>query len=288
MTQAMNLANFSNYLDSSGQVAPTVLNAPVPVSKGGSGASASTGSGNIVLATSPTLTTPALGTPSAVVLTNATGLPLTTGITGILPIANGGNGTATITGSGSPVFGTSPTLTTPTIISPTINGTPVMNASVLTSGTNVASTSGTFIDFTGIPNWAKRITVIFNSVSTNGTSNLILQIGNGSFISTGYVSSFSNSDAFGIYTSTNSFLVSQYSTSGIANKNFICTLVMPVANNWIFSTIGHVDITGGGANAVPGYGAGRLALSSTLDRIRITTANGTDVFDNGSINIFYE
>lgn len=288
MTQAMNLANFSNFLDSSGQVAPTALNAPVPVSKGGSGASTSTGSGSIVLATSPTLTTPALGTPSAVVLTNATGLSLTTGITGILPIANGGNGTATITGSGNPVFGTSPTLTTPTIASPTINGTPVMNASVLTAATNVASTSGTFIDFTGIPSWAKRITVIFNSVSTNGISNLILRIGNGSFISTGYVSSFANADAFGIYTSTDSFIVNQYITSSVANKNFICTLVMPVANNWIFSTIGHVDITGGGANAVPGYGAGRLALSSTLDRLRITTANGTDVFDNGSINIFYE
>jgi len=102
--------------------------------------------------TSPTLTTPALGTPASGVLTNATGLPLTTGVTGTLPVANGGTGVTTSTGSGANALATSPTLVTPILGTPT-SGT-LTNATGLPISTGVSGLGSGVATFLATPSSA--------------------------------------------------------------------------------------------------------------------------------------
>jgi hypothetical protein len=122
----------------------TGVTGTLPVANGGTGVTTSTGSGNTVLSTSPVLTTPNIGVPSFATLTNATGLPLSTGITGTLPVANGGTGVTTSTGSNNNVLSTSPVLVTPNIGVPSFatltnaTGLPI-STGVSGLGTNVAT-----------------------------------------------------------------------------------------------------------------------------------------------------
>jgi hypothetical protein len=151
-----------------------------------------------------------------------------------------------------------------------------------------SSTSGTSIDFTSIPSWVKKVIVMFSDVSTSGTSAFLVQIGSGSVTTTGYKSgsggaSVSSNTSVGT-NSTTGFIVNSPYAAG--TNSGIMTLALISSNTWVES---HSSYTTGGALTFMFAGGGTSsALSGSLDRIRITTANGTDTFDAGLINIMYE
>jgi hypothetical protein len=152
----------------------------------------------------------------------------------------------------------------------------------LVQGTAVASTSGTSIDFTGIPSWAKKITVMFAGVSTNSTSNIQIQIGSGSFTTSGYSSSSVAANGAIANVSTG-FLQAQAIVA--TNQYSGQSTIFVVSGNLYMATGNFVssNSTNNGMN-----NAGTVTLGGVLDRIRITTVNGTDTFDAGTINIQYE
>ena len=167
---------------------------------------------------------------------------------------------------------------TQTLTNKTIQG------GAVTSGTAVASTSGTAIDFTGIPSWAKRITVMFSGVSTSGSSNYQVQIGSGSVTTSGYACGFSFvSSGAATANATSGFVVANPSSAAVVFSG-ILTIALVSSNTWVSSHVmGETDA----ARAMLGGGTSP-SLGGTLDRVRITTVNGTDTFDAGTINILYE
>jgi hypothetical protein len=177
---------------------------------------------------------------------------------------------------------------TNTLTLPASTGTFVVAGqnSAITAGTAQNSTSGTSIDFTSIPSWVKRVTVMLNGVSTNGSSVIQVQLGDsGGIETTGYVT------MAGLITTTNNTTRGAVYTSGF-----------PTAHGGAAGDIwrGAMVFNSFGSNIWVGTGtvynsadsitmtSGTKTLTDTLDRVRITTVNGTDTFDAGSINILYE
>lgn len=197
-------------------------------------------------------------------------------------------------GSGAIQIGGSDAISISTGLNTTFAGTITATGTVagttgtlypLVSGTAVASTSDTAIDFTGIPSWVKRITVMLNGVSTNGSSAPIVQLGDSGGIETsgyGGVSSELFSSISTVACPTNGFGLQGGMAAGLFLSGSL-VMVLHSSNTWIATGMVHRD----GATNMTVISCIKT-LSATLDRVRITTIGGTDSFDAGTINILYE
>lgn len=228
------------------------------------------------------------------------GIIVSSDATGNLNIQSGGSTVVAVTSTGATVTGTlaatgavsgtTGTFTSTLGVTGAITGSSTVAGSTgilypLTSGTAVASTSGTSIDFTSIPSWVKRITVMFNGVSGSGTSQRQVQLGAGSVVITGYTSSGASwTGGTNGSASTTGILFDGQASAAATIYNAVMTINNFGSNIWVASAIA----TATAGTVQMSYCTGAIALGGTLDRVRITTVNGTDTFDAGSVNILYE
>jgi hypothetical protein len=144
------------------------------------------------------------------------------------------------------------------------------------------------MDFTSIPAWVKRITILFQGVSTTGTSNLQIQLGTGAtptYATSGYIGA--RADIF----NGSSPSVTAYASAFVLGNAFATTYVLH-GSAVIYNISGNLWVESHGISrsdtVMSGTGAGSITLGAALTAIRINTSNGTDTLDAGSVNILYE
>jgi len=164
------------------------------------------------------------------------------------------------------------------------NVTPAKLSQPLTLATS-QNASGTSVDFTGIPSWAKRVTVMLDGVSTSGSAAVLIQVGAGSVLSTGYkTSSTVVGSAVATVNNTSGFRI-EFGTSDVSDGTRSGSLILNLIASNIWSAQGVFGTSNVATTSIVG---GSVPLSNPLDRIRITTAGGVNTFDAGSVNISYE
>jgi hypothetical protein len=260
----------------------------------GTGVTITNGNGTITITASGSGVSTFSGGSTGLTPSSATAGAVT--LAGTLIAANGGTGLTSpgtagnvLTSTGSAWASSAPTVSAPTVIGQipfSTNGTSYTATQKIVQATAQASTSGTAIDFTSIPSWVKRITVMFSGVSTNGSSGLLVQIGSGSILTSGYISSSIVAVTSGsaiLQQATTGFILSlQAGDTASCARYGSCTISLLGSDIW--------TSTGGISASSASYGcstAGGVTLSGALDRLRVTTIGG-DTFDAGTINIMYE
>ena len=217
--------------------------------------------------------------PAAAAGTWTMTLPTTAGTNGYVLGTDGTGITNWVATAGS-----LPTPTTAGNVIFTTNGTTWSSTQKIVQGTAVATTSGTSVDFTSIPSWVKRITVTFNGLSTNGSSPIIIQLGSTTFTTSGYLGGVAGVGA-STSSATNFTSGLPLASSGAApdirhGSTIISNLTGNIWTNFTALSLSNTNYCN--------FGGGSVTLSGVLDRVRITTVNGTDTFDAGNINILYE
>ena len=162
----------------------------------------------------------------------------------------------------------------------------IIQGGAITSGTVVASTSGTSIDFTSIPSWVKRIVIMYSGVSTSATANWQVQLGTGAgptYTTSGYASTMIVTTAAAAATvNASTGFVNASPAAGSQVCSGQLTLLNMTGNLWVSQ-----GALGASAATRSYVNSGSLSLGAVLTAVRITTTS-TDTFNAGSINIFYE
>lgn len=191
---------------------------------------------------------------------------------GILDGAYGGTSLSSVGSAGNVLF--------------TTNGTTWSSTAKIVRASAVTLTSQTSVDFTSIPSWVKRITIMLNAVSTASTGSVLFQIGTGGTpTASGYTSVITNAfspNSVNAASSTAGFLLGGAVATYNYNGNIFITNL--TGNIWCCSGL----ICNTVSIAYTGQMAGSVTLSGTLNILRMTTTAGTDTFDAGSVNILYE